>query len=252
MRKNGFRMFTEKKIEEVIKENYEALYTAIFFSVYKDKLQAEDITQDAVIKIIESLRAGKYKKRDGIKIGVWMIRIGVHLAVDFHRKALRIPLYEIETKLEGGKITERKDLRDYYYSETELNYEELIAYKDHIKELREIVRNLKFEQREVFILRHTFKCSFKEIAERTNVNINTVLGRMRYALRNIRIKLGRSPILVSKEKEPEGTKICTSCKYEKPKKEFAKTKQVKSGLSSWCKECAKNRARELRLKKKRA
>ena len=246
-------MFTEEKIGKVIIENYEALYTAIFFSVYKDKLQAEDITQDAVIKIIESLRAGKYKKRDGIKIGVWMIRIGVHLAVDFHRKALRIPLYEIETKLEGGKITERKDLRDYYYSETELNYEELIAYKDHIKELREIVRNLKFEQREVFILRTTFKYSFKEIAQRTNVSINTVLGRMRYSLRHIRRKLGINPVLVIKRgKRQLEIETCTKCKDDKLRKDFSRNKKRKSGINSWCKECSKKRATELRLKEKRA
>ena len=168
--------FSERQIEKIIKENYQVLYTAILHAVRMNKDRAEDLTQEAVVKIILALREGKYKDHDNGTISAWMIRIGINRVMDYYRKESRIPTSSIELEREDGSLFERSDLREYYYTDPELNYEERISQKEEAKQLRRIARTLKFNQREVLILRNTFKYTFMEIAERTGLGINTVLA----------------------------------------------------------------------------
>ena len=239
-------MFTEKEIDEAIKKNYKVLYVAILHAVWMDEAKAEDLTHDAVIKIITYLRKGKYKEQGAMK--AWMIKVGVNIARDYQRKERRLKTYPIDIESNDGRLFERTDLKEYYYSDIELNYEEKLIYDYHIKNLRNIARALPLKQMEVFILRHTFKYSFKEISERTNTSINTVLGRMRCSLRNIRRSLGNPSILTKKKySELEGSIRCTKCKDCKPKKEFSRRRSRKTGINAWCKICIKNQVQAPRL-----
>ena len=236
----------------MVTDNYEAVYLDTFIRLNNNKELAEDLTNDAIIKIMDALRNGKYKEIGEGTIVAWMLAITRNLTIDYLRINSRIPLSQIEVKSENGTEYERTDLREYYYSNSELTQEETIVHKDQIRYLRKIVRSLPFKQREVFILRNRFKYSFIEIAERTGVSINTALGRMRYSLQNIRKELGKDPILELKKSSPlKGVKTCTKCDKEKSKNDFNKeSRNKKSGLSAWCSDCVSeySRLRRTRLK----
>ncbi len=245
--------FDEKQIDEAIKENYQALYMALLHVVFMDRTKAEDFTQDTVAKVIGLLREGRYREQNKGTLLAWMIMVGKNLVMDYYRKESRIPTSSIDIESEGEVTFERTDLKEYYYSEIELSYEESIARNDEIKKIKGIVKELPFNQREVFILRYSFGYQFRDIAIVTKASINTVLGRMRYALHNIRRALGKDPILIQKELcIHKGRKVCIKCNNEKEKKEFSRHRKTKDKLNYWCKECAKKRSKQLRAIKKRA
>lgn len=151
--------------------------TQIFSSIYllvKDEFLAEDIFQETFMKVIKTLRKGKYKERG--KFLPWVIRIARNLVIDHFRKSARMP---IVTDNEGNDL-----LNNLKFVE-ENREEEIIREQTHQK-LRDLIQELPEEQKEVLILRHYAELSFKEIADLTNVSINTALGRMRYALNNLR------------------------------------------------------------------
>lgn len=151
----------------------EKIYTSIYLLV-KDKYLAEDIFQDVFIKIIDTLKNGRYT--DEGKFLPWAMRIAHNLCVDHFRKVKRNP---------SIKTSDDRDIFEVLnFSETGAD-EKMMTNQSHDK-IRRMIDMLPEDQREVIILRHYADLSFKEIAVLTKCSINTALGRMRYGLINLR------------------------------------------------------------------
>lgn len=165
----------EKAFEELLSRHKTRIYTTIFLFV-KDSALAEDIFQDVFIKIVRTLREGKYNHEG--KFVQWATRIAHNLCVDYHRRMKRRPIVN-NSPVEGFDIFNVIPMPDE-------SVEDRIMRSQTHENLRELINSLPQEQREVVILRHFAELSFKEIAGLTRVSINTALGRMRYALINIR------------------------------------------------------------------
>lgn len=163
----------EKAFEELLSRYKDKIYTSIYLFV-KDDSKAQDIFQEVFIKVINTLRNGKYNHEG--KFSQWVMRIAYNLCVDNFRRKKRRPTLH---------ATDEFDIFDVLKSE-DLNSEELVMRDQTHLRVRKLVDRLPEEQREVVILRHYADMSFKEIASLTRVSINTALGRMRYALINIR------------------------------------------------------------------
>jgi len=163
----------EACLEVLVKRHQRSIFTAIYLLV-KNRALAEDIFQEAFIKIIHTLRAGNYNEEG--KFGPWAIRIGRNLAIDYLRKQSRDVTI---TDSEGN------DIFSYLNIAEESREDKLIQYQTE-QNIKALVKLLPDEQREVLIMRHWGNMSFKEIADATGVSINTALGRMRYALNNLR------------------------------------------------------------------
>jgi RNA polymerase sigma factor (sigma-70 family) len=149
------------------------IYTSIYLLV-KDKYLAEDIFQDVFIRIIDTLKGGRYS--DEGKFLPWAMRIAHNMCVDHFRKVKRGP---------SIKTSENHDIFEV------LNFSEAgtdvkIMANQSQEKIRKMIDLLPEDQREVIILRNYADLSFKEIAELTNCSINTALGRMRYGLINLR------------------------------------------------------------------
>ena len=150
------------------------MYTYILLTIKNQQL-AEDLFQETFIKVIQSLRGGKYK--DNGKFLSWVIRIAHNLIIDHFRKEKQMnTLSNDDTEVD---LFNSKKLSDS-------NIEELIIDSQIKSEIRVLINELPDDQREVVLLRHYGGLSFKEIADQTDVSINTALGRMRYALINLR------------------------------------------------------------------
>ncbi len=162
-------------LEALITRHKERVYTYIFFIVKNEKL-AEDIFQDTFIKVIKSLQKGKYNEQ-GVFVS-WVIRIAHNLTIDYFRKNSRMPTYSNDNNPEFDIFNSKK------FSEQTI--EDALIKKQIAVDIRNLVEELPNEQKEVILLRHFGDLSFREIAEQTNVSINTALGRMRYALINLR------------------------------------------------------------------
>lgn len=163
----------EACLETLIKRHQRSVFTAIYLMV-KNRALAEDIFQESFIKIVNTLRNGNYNEEG--KFGPWAIRIGRNLAIDYLRKIKRDVTI---TDSEGNDIFS-------YLKIAEESREDIIIQHQTEHNLRELVKRLPEEQKEVLIMRHWGDMSFKEIADTTGVSINTALGRMRYALNNLR------------------------------------------------------------------
>ncbi|MFK8102943.1 MAG: RNA polymerase sigma factor [Saprospiraceae bacterium] len=163
----------EKAFEELLSRHKNKIYTSIYLFV-KDQALAEDIFQEVFIKIIDTLRKGKYNHEG--KFVQWAMRISYNMCVDYFRRNKRRP------KLAPS---ETFDIFDVLQTSDDNAEQTMIKSQTHDK-IRKLVDLLPTEQREVVILRHYADMSFKEISQLTRVSINTALGRMRYALINIR------------------------------------------------------------------
>lgn len=163
----------DRAFEELLSRHKQRIYTSIYLFV-KDQSLAEDIFQEVFIKIIDTLRKGKYNHEG--KFLQWALRISYNMCVDYFRRNKRRPKVS---------PTETFDIFDVLQS-SERNAEQGIIRSQTHDKIRSLVDMLPPEQREVVILRHYADMSFKEIAKLTRVSINTALGRMRYALINIR------------------------------------------------------------------
>lgn len=161
-------------IEVLINRHRRKVYTYILLTI-KNQHLAEDLFQETFIKVIQSLRAGKYK--DNGKFLSWVIRIAHNLIIDHFRKEKQMnAISNDDTEVD---LFNSKKLSDD-------NIEELIISNQIKSEIRTLINELPDDQREVVLLRHYGGLSFKEIADQTDVSINTALGRMRYALINLR------------------------------------------------------------------
>ncbi len=149
----------------------------LFYAAYilvKDRYLAEDLFQEACIKVIRSIRKGNYSEEG--KFLPWAARIIRNLGIDHIRKAKR---HVKVTLPNGGDIFELLDIQ-------EKTHEQKIMLNQSCKKVRELLADLPVEQREVIVMRLYGELSFKEIATLTNVSINTTLGRMRYGLLNLK------------------------------------------------------------------
>lgn len=164
----------ELGIEVLINRHKDRIYTYILMLV-KDQELAEDIFQDTFIKVARSLSSGRYK--DTGKFLSWTMRIAHNLVIDHFRK-------EKQKNEVGGDSYEGVVLNSKKYADG--NIEDELVDNQIKSEVRSLVESLPDEQKEVILLRHYNDLSFKEIAEQTGVSINTALGRMRYALINMR------------------------------------------------------------------
>jgi RNA polymerase sigma-70 factor (ECF subfamily) len=161
-------------LELLINRYRKQIYTYIFLLV-KNQHLAEDIFQDTFIKVIKSLDSGKYQ--DSGKFLAWVLRIAHNLVIDHYRKERQLNASSREDF--GLDIL---NSRKYAVKPAE----DTMIDRQIRKDIRGLIDNLPEEQKEVLILRQYCELSFKEIADHTHVSINTALGRMRYALINLR------------------------------------------------------------------
>ncbi len=165
---------SKSAIEILIKRHKNRVFTYIMLMVKNEQL-AEDIFQDTFIKVIHSLQAGKYK--DNGRFLSWVIRIAHNLVIDHFRKEKQMNMLSNDDTVVD--LFNNRKLADK-------NIEENIIYDQVCSDIRTLIERLPDDQKEVILLRHYGDLSFKEIADQTGVSINTALGRMRYALINLR------------------------------------------------------------------
>lgn len=180
----------EKAFEILLHRHKSRVFTAIYLIV-KDRYIAEDLLQETFIKAINTIRSGRYNEEG--KFLPWISRIAHNLAIDHFRKEKRYP----EIILEDGSPL----LNSMQFAEESIEDKQIM--KDTAARLRELIKELPEEQKQVLIMRHYLKMSFQEIAERTGVSINTALGRMRYALINLRKKMIKNHLAYDKNFYPK-------------------------------------------------
>ena len=166
----------EEAFAQLVKRHKSKVFTTINLIV-RDRYLAEDLLQETFIKAINTIKTGRYNEEG--KFFPWIMRIAHNLAVDHFRKGKRYPTIIME---DGSPL-----LNTIQFSED--SYENVQIIKDTHDRLKKLIQELPMAQKEVLIMRHYMKMSFKEIAETTGVSINTTLGRMRYALINLRKKM---------------------------------------------------------------
>ena len=170
---NSFITGNISALETLVIRHKDKLYTSILFLV-KDKYLAEDIFQESFIRIIDTMRNGRYTEEG--KFLPWAMRIAHNLCVDHFRKVKRTPVI---------KTGDDQDIFEVLNFTEESAEDKMIKKQSHSR-VRDMLDQLPEDQREVIILRHYADMSFKEIASVTNCSINTALGRMRYGLINLR------------------------------------------------------------------
>ena len=163
----------EDALAELVNRHKDKLFTSIVLLV-RDQYLAEDIFQETFIKVIDTIRSGRYTEKG--KFLPWAVRIAHNLCVDHFRRIKRTPVI---------RTSDDKDIFNVLPF-AEPCVEEILMTRQSHESVRKMLNLLPAEQREVIILRHYGGLSFKEIADQTNVSINTALGRMRYGLINLR------------------------------------------------------------------
>ena len=163
----------EHCFEVLLAKHKQRVYSFIFSKVMNRDI-TEDIFQDTFIKVIQTIKKGKYNEEG--KFLPWVLRIAHNLVIDHFRKNKRFPKFE------------NRDNYDIFahISEPEKDIETLIIDKQIESVLMDLIYELPQDQADVLMMRLYKGMNFKDIAELTNVSINTALGRMRYALINIR------------------------------------------------------------------
>jgi RNA polymerase sigma-70 factor (ECF subfamily) len=174
----------EKALEILIKRHNQRI-TSFIYSKVLDRDIAEDIFQDTFIKVIKTLKKGNYSEEG--KFLPWVMRIAHNLIIDFFRKNKRLPKFEGSDDFNIFSVI----------SDDKLNAEKQII-KDQIdSNLELLIEELPDDQKEVLVMRIYRDMSFKEISENTGVSINTALGRMRYALINLRKIIDKHNIVLT-------------------------------------------------------
>ena len=174
----------ESALEILIKRHKQRIYSFIYSKVY-DRDVAEDIFQDTFIKVIRTLRRGAYNEEG--KFLPWVMRISHNLVIDFFRKNNRMPKFHNTGDFNIFSVI----------SDPGLNAEKTIIKEQVESDVRRLVDELPADQKEVLMMRIYNDMSFKEISERTGVSINTALGRMRYALINLRKIIDKHNIVLT-------------------------------------------------------
>ena len=173
----------EISLEILIKRHQQRLFSFIYSKV-KNKDITEDIFQDTFIKVIRTLKKGNYNEEG--KFLPWVVRISHNLIIDYFRKSNRMPKF---------RNTDEFDIFSVL-GDGVLNAEKKIIKEQIHADVRELVNELPEEQRQVLVMRMYNDMSFNEISENTGVSINTALGRMRYALINLRKLIEKNKIIL--------------------------------------------------------
>jgi RNA polymerase sigma factor (sigma-70 family) len=163
----------ERAFEGLVLKHKSKVYTTIYLIV-KDSDTAEDLMQDAFIKSVEMMRSGRYNEEG--KFLPWILRIAHNMAIDHFRRDKRYPNTEFDDQANA--------FNSLNFAEDSI--EQTTVKKETYEHLRKLIKQLPDQQREVLVMRHYEDMSFQEIADATGVSINTALGRMRYALINLR------------------------------------------------------------------
>ena len=171
-----YRNGSEAAFDLLVDRYKNRVYTTIFLIV-KDQEIAEDLLQDVFVKVIQTLNSDKYQEEG--KFQPWLMRIAHNLAIDHFRKAKRYPTIIME---DGSNV-----FNSIQFAEDSI--EDLKVKEETLEMVKRMIEELPEAQKEVLVMRHYLDLSFQEIAEQTGVSINTALGRMRYALINMRKKL---------------------------------------------------------------
>jgi RNA polymerase sigma factor (sigma-70 family) len=173
----------EHSLEILIKRHQQRLFSFIYSKV-KNKDIAEDIFQDTFIKVIRTLKKGNYNEEG--KFLPWVVRISHNLVIDHFRKSNRMPKF---------RNTDEFDIFSVLGDDV-LNAERKIIKEQIHADVRELINELPEEQKQVLVMRMYNDMSFNEISENTGVSINTALGRMRYALINLRKLIEKNKIIL--------------------------------------------------------
>lgn len=174
----------EAALCELITRHKQRIYSFIYSKVF-DRDVAEDIFQDTFIKVINTLKRGAYNEEG--KFLPWVMRIAHNLVIDHFRKNNRMPKFENNDDFNIFSVL----------SDGSLNVEKQLC-KDQVEEdVRRLIQELPEDQKTVLIMRMYKEMSFKEISEQTGVSINTALGRMRYALINLRKVIEKHNIVLT-------------------------------------------------------
>lgn len=174
----------EEALSVLVTRHQQKIYSYIRMLV-KDSALAEDIFQDVFVKVINTLKSGNYNEEG--KFLPWVMRIAHNLSIDHFRKAKRFQM-----------VNQREDIDIFRTIKVDDdNIEDEIIKTQILQDVKKLIKELPAEQQEVLILRHYADMSFQEIADFTNVSINTALGRMRYALINLRKIIKEKEIILS-------------------------------------------------------
>lgn len=175
----------ESSLEFLIHRHKDRIYGYIMM-VMKDRQLADDVFQDTFVKVINTLKAGSYREEG--KFLQWVMRIAHNLMIDHFRRAKRMPKF--------NSSREDFDIFDTIREKSDSVEQKMIKEQIH-QDVRKLIEYLPEEQKEVLKMRHYAKMSFKDIAEVTDVSINTALGRMRYALINLRKMIKEKDLLIT-------------------------------------------------------
>lgn len=185
-----FKNGQDSAFDVLLTRHKSRVYSTIL-QIVKDRDHAEDLFQEVFIKAIDVIRSGRYNEEG--KFLPWILRIAHNLAIDSFRREKRYPTIPID----DNPVLENS----LHYSEK--SFEILQVQQDTKALLRYLITTLPETQREVLMMRHFAGLSFQEIADATGVSINTALGRMRYALMNLRKKLEKSNFVYDKDLYPK-------------------------------------------------
>ncbi len=170
---NSYISGDEKALEVLINRHNQRISSFIYSKVL-DRDVTEDIFQDTFIKVIKTLKKGNYSEEG--KFLPWVMRIAHNLIIDHFRRNKRMPMFEGNEDFNIFSVI----------GDNQLNAEKQIIKEQIDTDLRSLIEELPDDQKEVLLMRIYKDMSFKEISENTGVSINTALGRMRYALINLR------------------------------------------------------------------
>jgi RNA polymerase sigma-70 factor (ECF subfamily) len=184
--KNG----NEEAFADLVNRHRNKIFTTVYMIV-KDQYLAEDLLQETYIKVVNTIKTGRYNEEG--KFLPWVTRIAHNLAIDHFRKAKRYPTIVME---DGSNVFNSLD-----FSEDSIESQKI--KEDTHALLRDLIKELPDTQKEVLMMRHYMEMSFQEIAEATGVSINTALGRMRYALINLKKKMTKLNIAYDKNLYPK-------------------------------------------------
>ncbi len=174
----------ERALEMLIKRHKLRIYNFIYSKVF-DRDTAEDIFQETFIKVIKTLKRGMYNEEG--KFLPWVMRIAHNLVIDFFRKNNRIPTFDNSEEFDIFQLI----------SDGNPTAEKVMIEEQVVEDLQNLIVQLPDDQKDVLNMRLYKDMSFKEIAESTGVSINTALGRMRYAIINLRKLIDENQIILS-------------------------------------------------------
>ncbi len=169
----AYRKGQDRAFETLLNRYQQGVFSKIHF-VVRDEEIANDLFQDVWIKVVQILKTGRYVEEG--KFGPWIMRIAHNAAIDHFRR---------NRKRRMVRPTDEFDIFDTLSNDAP-SAEDRLVEDEILSELRQLIPSLPEEQQQVIQMRLTHNLSFKEIAEETEVSINTALGRMRYALINLR------------------------------------------------------------------